>query len=65
MLTNVLKFYYIKQQHQRIVHSLIYLYSITSKKNPKLMRNIVNIREYYLTVGVVVLLIEMLVNKNH
>ncbi len=53
------------QQHQKIVHLEIYLYLIISKKNPMLMENIVNIREYYLIVDVVEQLKEMLGNKNH
>jgi hypothetical protein len=45
MLTNVLKFYYKEQQHQRIVHLEIYLYLIISMKNPMLILNIVNFQE--------------------
>lgn len=63
-LTNVLKFYYIVQQHQKTVHSLIYLYLTISMRTPMLIENIVNIQEYYLIVDVVEQLIEMLANKN-
>lgn len=65
LLTNVWIFYYKEQQHQRIEHWQILLYSIISMKNPRLMASIVNIRECYLIVVVVEQLIVMLANRNH